>query len=90
MMNIGIIGDYDQNRPSHVATHEALQHTATFLSKKISIQWIPTKPLDNHDNLNPLNNFDCVWGAPGDPESSLGFINAIQFIREKSIPYLGT
>jgi CTP synthase (UTP-ammonia lyase) len=42
------------------------------------------------DKLALLQEFDGVWGAPGDPKSSLGVINAVQFSREKDIPYLGT
>ena len=72
MTKIAIIGDYDHAKPSHVATHEALEHTAAFLSKKLTVEWISTIPLENDDNLNYLNDFDCIWGAPGNPDSSLG------------------
>jgi CTP synthase (UTP-ammonia lyase) len=89
-MKIAIIGDYDKNRPSHVATYEAIQKTATSLSKKLFVQWIPTQSLEVDDKLALLQEFDGVWGAPGDPKSSLGVINAVQFSREKDIPYLGT
>lgn len=89
-MKIAVIGDYDQNRPSHLATHKAVQHTAASLSKELFVQWIPTKALEADDNLAQLRDFDGVWGAPGVPDSSLGVINGIQVARETSIPYLGT
>ncbi len=87
---IAVIGDFDKNRPSHVATDKALKHSAASLSLNIESHWIPTKPLENESNLKRLENFDGIWGAPGDPESSLGVVNAIQIAREKKIPYLGT
>lgn len=89
-MKIAIIGDYDQNRPSHVATSEAIQHTTNYLSRDPHVQWIPTQSLENDAALIQLQEFDGIWGAPGDPESSLGVINAIQVARKNDIPYLGT
>ncbi|MGB3225105.1 MAG: hypothetical protein WBB23_20100 [Desulforhopalus sp.] len=89
-MKIGIIGDYDQNRPSHVATSEAIQNTSKYLSRDTLVQWLPTQFLESDSALIQLQEFDGIWGAPGDPESSLGVINAIQVARENNIPYLGT
>jgi len=89
-MKIGIIGDYDQNRPSHVATSEAIQNTAKYLSRDPLVQWIPTQSLESGVALIELQEFDGIWGAPGDPESSLGVISAIEIARKKNIPYLGT
>jgi len=90
MKRIAIIGDYDNRRPSHVATNDALKHAATYLSEKITTQWLPTKLLEKNEFLYRLHAFDCVWGAPGDPESSVGYINAIRFARQNATPYLGT
>ncbi len=89
-MKIAIIGDYDHNRPSHVATSEAIQNTANYLLKDPLLQWIPTQSLESNDALIRLLEFDGIWGAPSDPESSLGVINAIQVARKNNIPYLGT
>lgn len=89
-MKIAIIGDYDKNRPSHAATNEAIQKTAASISKKLFVKWIPTQLLEVDDKLALLQEFDGVWGAPGEPKSSLGVINAVRFTRENDIPYLGT
>jgi len=89
-MKIAIIGDYDLNRPSHIATTESIQKVAAYLSKKVVAQWVPTHSLETDDTLGKLQDFDGIWGAPGDPDSSMGVINAIQVSREKDIPYLGT
>lgn len=90
VIKIAVIGDFDDSRPSHVATHKALQHSASALSTNIEIDWISTHPLENINNSKKLKGFDGVWGASGDPDSSLGLTNAIQVARENNIPYLGT
>ena len=89
-MRIAIIGDYDPNRASHVATSECLQRTSSYLSKQIVTEWVPTRSLEANHTLAELQKFAGIWGAPGDHDSRLGMINAIQFAREKNIPYLGT
>lgn len=89
-MRIAIIGDYDQERPSHVATSGCLRRTSRYLSRQVEAEWLPTPLFEADHNLAKLLKFDGVWGAPGDPDSQLGMINAIQFAREKEIPYLGT
>ena len=89
-MRVAIIGDYDLNRPSHVATLECLRKTGSYLSKHIETKWLPTLSLEARKSLVELQEFDGVWGAPGDHDSSLGMINAIRAAREQNIPYLGT
>ena len=89
-MRIALIGDYDKHRPSHLATTECIEKASTYLSKQIIAQWIPTPALEELETLKDLQNFDGIWGAPGDPKSSLGTVNAIQVSREHDIPYLGT
>lgn len=89
-MKIAVIGDYDQNRHSHIATSEAIEQSANYLSHRVSVQWLPTLPLETGNTLSLLQEFDGIWGAPGSHNSSLGYINAIQAAREYDIPYLGT
>lgn len=89
-MKIAIIGDYDQKRPSHVATSECLQRASSYLLKHIEKEWLPTRPLETNHALARLHEFNGIWGAPGEHSSQLGMINAIQFARENNIPYLGT
>ena len=76
-MKIAVIGDYDQSRPSHLATYMAVQHTAASLSKELFVQWIPTKSLEADDNLAQLRDFDGVWGAPGVILTYLSNINPV-------------
>ncbi len=89
-MRIAVIGDYDQNRQSHIATTECIQRAEKIFSKRIVVQWISTHCLEENDTLKELLEYNGIWGAPGDPDSAPGTINAIQVSRENDIPYLGT
>lgn len=89
-IKIGIIGDFSSNRPSHIATNEALQHCAEYLGIKIELQWLPTEALEGIVDIH-ISKFDGFWCAPGSPYISMkGALNAIRFARENDYPFLGT
>lgn len=90
MVKIAVIGDYDSGRPSHIKTSNALEDSAGALSLDMHTDWLPTRYFKDAGKLLRLQNYDGIWGAPGVPESSGGFINAIAFSRKNLIPYLGT
>ena len=56
-MRIAIIGDYDQNRPSHVATSECLRRTSSYVSEQIETEWLPTLTLEVNHALAELQDF---------------------------------
>ena len=89
-MKIAVVGDYDKNRPSHLATSEAIENSAFYLSQQVDVEWVPTRLLETATERSLLRECDGIWGAPGDHQSSLGYINAIQVAREADLPYLGT
>ena len=60
-VKIGIIGDYD-GRPSHLATEEALRHSAEKLELTVEYQWLPTDSMDQKEQ--ELYNYDGFWCAP--------------------------
>jgi CTP synthase (UTP-ammonia lyase) len=87
-IRIGIIGDYD-GRASHVATEDALKHSAKKLAVSIEYKWLPTITLD-YDNPD-LKRYDGLWCAPGSPYKSMnGAIKAIKYARENNLPFIGT
>ena len=87
-IRIGIIGDYD-GRPSHLATEEALKHSAVKLQIDLEYEWLPTEMFDSGESQP--QNFDGLWCAPGSPYKSMnGAINAIKFARENNCPFIGT
>jgi CTP synthase (UTP-ammonia lyase) len=90
IIKIGIIGDFDETRPSHRATNEALYHCADFLGIMLDSQWLSTESLVN-DADNNLKVFQGFWCAPGSPYKSIrGALNAIRFARENDVPFIGT
>lgn len=87
---IGIIGDFNPNNRSHVATNEALSHAATEAGTAIEVQWIPTPSLEEHTEQR-LRPFQALWCSPGSPYQSMaGALRAIRFAREQNKPFLGT
>ena len=89
-MKIAVVGDYDHDRPSHLATSEAIQKSAHQIAAEVRVEWVPTRLLEAAEGLEFLRECDGIWGAPGDHRSSLGYINAIEVARDADIPYLGT
>lgn len=89
LLHIGIIGDFDGNKKSHIATNDALKHSSDYLSLKIAVEWLPTKALEL--NMYDYSKYDAFWCAPGSPyDSYIGALNAILFARENDIPFIGT
>jgi len=41
-ISIGIIGDFNPEKPSHIATDAALKHAADFLSLNVKTEWLGT------------------------------------------------
>jgi len=90
-LRIGIIGDWDPERGSHVATNDALGHAADALAVALEISWLPTRALDGPGSATLLRSCDGLWCAPGSPyESMEGALRAIRFAREQDWPFVGT
>jgi len=90
-VRIAIVGDYNQDSRSHVATNEALTHTAESLSIPLEYKWLPTQTLFSEGAEGTLGKFHGLWAAPGSPYSSTdGALNSIRFAREQGWPFIGT
>jgi CTP synthase (UTP-ammonia lyase) len=90
-VNIGIIGDFDEKRSSHLATNAAIEHAARHLAVKANATWLPTPSLLTKEGLNKLEPFDAIWGSPGSPYLNMeGAIRGIQLAREMKRPFIGT
>jgi CTP synthase (UTP-ammonia lyase) len=84
---IGIIGDLDASRPTHVATEAALSHAANALGVEIQPKWLPTRALLE----TALDCFAGFFVAPGGPYRSIdGALRAIGYARASARPLLGT
>jgi CTP synthase (UTP-ammonia lyase) len=91
MIKIGIIGDYDPQRPVHPATVEAIKHAADHLSLKVEVTWLPTPSFLDSKGQKRLDQFDGLWASAGSPYQSMeGALKGIQTARELNRPFIGT
>ena len=90
-LQVGIIGDFDPNRPTHLATNDALRHAASALSVTVECVWLPTPSLEDEGSEALLKPCDALWCAPASPYKSMhGALQAIRFAREQGRPFIGT
>lgn len=88
-LSIAVIGDFDVSFAPHVATNDAINHSAQALGLEVSVAWLATEALDA--DLDPATAADVLWCAPGSPYRSLtGALAALRFGRENNVPTLGT
>jgi CTP synthase (UTP-ammonia lyase) len=85
-----IIADFDASSKSHIATNEAIAHSAATLGVAVASQWIGTAELAC-DGVSRLAGVRGIWIGPGSPYASMdGALTAIRFARERGLPLLGT
>jgi CTP synthase (UTP-ammonia lyase) len=90
-IRIGIIGDYQESRKSHVAMGESIKHAADHLEVDVESIWLPTPDLEANVKVVIDNNISAVWCAPGSPyKSYAGALSGIRYARENRIPFIGT
>ena len=81
-VRIGIIGDYNPSKPSHVGTDAALVHSAHRLLISVRAEWVATKLLAEDGLEKRLQPYDGLVISPGSPYQSLeGAVNAIRWAR---------
>ena len=86
-----VIADFDSTSRSHVATNDAIAHSAAALGTAIAPQWVGTAELTGGEGVKRLTGVRGIWIGPGSPYASMdGALAAIQFARERGIPLLGT
>lgn len=84
-LRIGVIGDYNPENPTHVATNESLTHAAEALDQSLNVTWLAT------DQPHPFHDYHGLLCSPGSPYKSLeGALLGIQCARENQTPFLGT
>jgi CTP synthase (UTP-ammonia lyase) len=89
-VTIGIIGDFDPNKASHIATNDAIAHAAKFLAIKVGVNWLSTASFLQSTAID-FSKYDGIIVSPGAPYKSMdGAIKGIQIAREKNIPFIGT
>jgi CTP synthase (UTP-ammonia lyase) len=82
---IGIIGDFNAENPTHIATNQGIEHAAEALDRHFEAVWLPT------DQPQEFGRFHGLFCSPGSPYKSLdGALVGIQYARENNIPFIGT
>lgn len=82
---IGILGDFNQENPTHLATNDGIAHAAEALHLPFESVWLPT------DQPHAYSDFDGIFCSPGSPYRSLdGALGGIRYAREHRLPFLGT
>ena len=89
-VHITIVGKYVQLQDAYKSLDEALYHAGIVNKIKVNIEWLDSEILENSNTLDHLNNTDAIL-VPGGfgQRGSEGKIKAINFARERKIPYLG-
>lgn len=86
-LKISVLGDYDETIIAHQCIPKAIQLAAASLSIEAEIIWIETNAIYQHK----FQNYHGIWCTPGSPyKDRSAVLNAINFARRFSIPYLGT
>jgi len=90
-VRIGIIGDFNPDYRSHVATITALAHAARALGVEIECDWLPTPSLLDVGAEQVLAGYHGLWAASGSPYHSIdGAFAGVRFARVRNWPFVGT
>jgi MOSC domain-containing protein YiiM len=91
VVRIGVMGDFDPRKRSHIALNAALQHAAQDLNCIVETLWIPTESLLFAENVAALENFNGVIASPGSPYRSMqGMLNGIGWARRRDWVFFGS
>ncbi len=95
-VKIGIVGKYFDIgdfclEDSYISVIESVKHSAWEIGYKPKIVWIDSKEFEKKDvDFKKLDELDAVIVPGGFGSSGVeGKINAIRYLREKKIPFLG-
>jgi CTP synthase (UTP-ammonia lyase) len=88
---IGIIGDYDKTKLSHIATNDAIEHAGKVLALDVKIDWLPTPSFHKKTIKTTISRYNGLFASPGSPYQDMkGAIRGIRLAREMNIPFAGT
>ncbi len=95
-VNIGIFGKYDNCDEAYISLKEACLHGGIANDVKVNIVWINAEELEQYKDMRGVTRFlnnDELHGiiVPGgfDTRGVEGKIKAIQWARERKVPFLG-
>ncbi len=90
-VRVGILGDFNPEYHSHLATNASLQHAARAIGRQVESEWIPTPSLLDPNSEKTLARFDALWISPGSPYKSMaGMLAGIERARLGHWPLIAT
>jgi CTP synthase len=89
-ITIGVVGKYVELEDAYKSLREALIHGGLSHNLRTRIQWIEAESMESVEGPDSLAAYDGIlvpggFGKRGIP----GMIRAIQFARERKVPYFG-
>ncbi len=90
-VNIGVVGKYTELLDAYKSLTEALAHGGIANNVRVNIRWIESQIFEQEDgSVAALENVHAVLVPGGFGErGSEGKIRAVQFARERKIPFFG-
>ncbi|ATA68785.1 CTP synthetase [Capnocytophaga cynodegmi] len=89
-VKIGLVGKYVELQDSYKSILEAFIHAGAENEVKVEVESIHSEHLDSENIREKLGHLDGVLVAPGFGNRGIeGKIEAIRFVRENKIPFLG-
>jgi len=90
-IKIGILGDFNPDYRSHLATDASLRHAGKALGVKVEATWVPTPSLLEPGVAAALESFDGLWASAGSPYKSMdGMLAGIRLARSRNWPFVAT
>ncbi len=88
-VNIAMVGKYIDLEDSYKSLSEALIHAGIQTQSKVNIEYIDSEAIEHH-GVELLKNVDAILVPGGFGQRGIeGKIAAVQYAREKGIPFLG-
>lgn len=90
-VELALVGKYVELKDSYKSITEAFIHAGASAEIRVKIRWIRAEELlEPHLLAEQLSGVDGILVAPGFGERGIeGKINAVQYAREKAIPFFG-
>lgn len=94
VVTVGVFGKYAQMQDAYLSLKEAIGHAGAENGVRIDIRWVEAERLEEYSTVRGVQKFfdglDAVIVPGGfDSRGVEGKIKAIQYARERKIPFLG-
>jgi CTP synthase len=89
-VHIGLVGKYVELHDAYKSIKEALEHAGAENETKVHIKWVHSEKLNAKNVAKQLSGLSGIVVAPGFGNRGIeGKIEAIRYVRENRIPFLG-